>query len=116
MAKKKGGNPRNRSGSGRVTTKPAPPCRPRSIHYGNNRPCKFSSSMKVGDGPRVKQCSWCGKSSPGSPKIVAAKGPEPEEVPDSWFSTEEPVIALSIPEWQALRRRGEQIQRRYANE
>lgn len=109
MAKKKrkGGNPRNQTG-GRVTK---PPCRPRSYHYEKEMPCKHSSTMKIGNGPKHHICSWCG--SPKSGKLPPmAKGPDPEPVPDEWFSTEEPVMALSIPEWQEMRARGQAIQRR----
>lgn len=111
MAKKKrkGGDPRKRSTTYRT---PTPPCAPRSLHLGREVSCKFSSSMSVGGGPKVASCSWCGRVSPGSPKVLPPKGPEPEEVPDSWFSSEEPVVAVSVPEWQALVRRGREIQRR----
>lgn len=99
--KRKGGNPRNRSGSGRIT-KPEPSCRSRSVHERRKVGHLFSSYRTVND-VRENHCSWCGTIAPGSPRIPAARGPEPaDEVPDDWFSDAEPVCALPIEEWQRV--------------
>jgi hypothetical protein len=64
-------------------------------------PCVFGSHRTVNGGPRVTSCSWCGRRKDG--RRWESKLPEVEpgvEVPDGWFSEVEPVVALSIPEWQ----------------
>jgi hypothetical protein len=102
MAKKRrSGNPKKHNAGGRTTPKAAAaPCKRRS-----NRPCKFTSSMKAGDGPKVVLCSWCGRRQDGRHWATrAAPSIVPEEVPEDWFSSEEPVCALPIPEWKRAHR------------
>jgi len=112
VGKRKGGNPRNSGGGGRVATKPTVPCVKRSIYEGREMPCLHTSSMKVGGGPRIKMCSWCG-ARPGKapnnrtiPKKLSHNRQRAKKVPDSRFSDEEPVVAVPVREWQALQHQG----------
>ena len=99
--KRKGGNPRNRSGSGRVMqSPPIETCRSRSNHAGHPLRHLFTSRRTVNDVTETF-CSWCGILTPGSPKIPRAKGPKPaSKVPEDRFSAEEPVCALPLDEWR----------------
>ena len=109
MSKKRkggGGNPRKRSGGGRVTSKVVDEtCAKRSGH--RRRPSRhlFTTHRTV-NGVRETMCSWCAKRAPGSPVIEKAKGPEPEdEVPEDWFSDEDPVCVIPIAKWRLAHNR-----------